>query len=310
MGKQYIKWFAKLALFIIVFIVTDFIFGMSIKTLDKRAVELNPDANKTRYLLDDVCSDVLIVGASEVEFSYRPDIIMDSLGMTVYNCGKNGQRLYYQTTVVNSIIDRYSPKLIVWSIAPNCLTPYQGDLDRTSILKPYYHDNKYCKEILQKRSWNEKWKMNSYFYAYNSEFHSVIVNALHSAEQKTIYGYLPLPNGDKEPPFEEMQFDDNPDELCVILFSNIVRRLKEKGINVVFIFSPQYSYGDYHQLDSYKLLCTIINDNGYFLWEDFYHNSSLMHGYSFKDKDHLSEQGVKCFSQMVAHKLKISYFLI
>ena len=100
MKNIYLKWLSKLALFALLFVCLDVSFGVLMKTLDRRAALLCPESDKTRYLLHDVKADVLVVGASEVEFSYRPDILMDSLGMSVYNCGKNGQRLYYQNLLL------------------------------------------------------------------------------------------------------------------------------------------------------------------------------------------------------------------
>lgn len=301
--RNYYLWFAKLALFVLVFLVSDYFFGMVVKALDKQAVKMNPIENKTSYLLNDVNSDVLIIGASEVEFSFRPDILMDSLGMSVYNCGKNGQRLYYQTVVVNSIIDRYSPKFLIWSVAPNYLTPHQSDFDKISVFKPYYRENVYCRELLQKRSWSEKYKMLSYFYTYNSEFHTHILNVIRPVYTNTIYGYRPIPDGNGTPLLEEEQLADQPEELSVTLFENTLGRLSDKGIQAVFVFSPRYTKGDYHNMDSYNLLKEIINRNGFILVEDYYHHPSLMHDYYFRDKDHLTEKGVDVFSKMIAHRL-------
>jgi len=308
MKNQFIKWFLKLALCAAVFVVSDYFFGMSIKTIIRHSNKLNPEADKTYYLLNEVNTDVIIVGASEVEFSYRPDILMDSLGMSVYNCGKNGQRLYYQTVVVNSIIDRYSPRLIVWSVSPNCLTPHQGDIDKTSSLKPYYHDNIYCREMLQKRSWCEKYKLLSYFYLYNSEFHSYILNAVKHQSISTYKGYKQIAKTTSYPSIEEMIYSDLPDELIVAKFSETVNRLREKEIQTVFVFSPSYSYGDYNDLNSYILLKKIIDDNRFELIEKYYHYAPLMYDYYFKDKDHLTVKGVEIFTKAIAHDLKVRVY--
>lgn len=304
MKNIYLKWLSKLALFALLFVCLDVSFGVLMKTLDRRAALLCPESDKTRYLLHDVKADVLVVGASEVEFSYRPDILMDSLGMSVYNCGKNGQRLYYQATVVNSILDRFTPKLLIWSVSPNSLTPLEDDKDKTSVFKPYYHQDPYCRQLLQKRSWYEKYKMISYFYTYNSVFHSSIINSIKPIKTNTVYGYKPIAKSVSRPEYKETHWKDSPDEQSIFLFENTVCRLKEKGIPTFFVFSPNYSYGDYHNLNSYKLLKNIIVSNGYLLTEDYYHHPSLMHNYYFKDKDHLTEEGVEMFSELLAHELK------
>lgn len=309
MKNQYVKWLVKLALFVMVFVLSDFLFGLLIKSCENRFVKLNPDAieNKTNYLLNEVNAEVIIIGASEVEYSYRPDIISDSLNMSVYNCGKNAQGLYYQTTILNSILDRYIPKLIVWSIAPNCLTPHENEMDRVTIFKPYYHENSYCRALLQKRSWYEKFKMLSYYYTYNSEFHSYFIHLIKPESNNTKYGYRIIEKGGAAPVLEERKWEDAPEELRVSMFTDVVNRLKEKNIRTVFVFSPHYSSGDYHNLDSYILLKKIIDDRGFILIEDYYHYPPLMYNSYFKDKDHLSEEGVLIFSQHIAHELKVLY---
>lgn len=304
MRNQYIKWFAKLALFVVVFFCMDLLFGTIINSFKRKAVRINPDSVKTSYLLNDVKTDVVIIGASEVEYSYRPDIISDSLGMSVYNCGRNGQGLYYQIAVVNSILDRYSPKLIVWSIAPNCLTPHESEMDRVSLLKPYYHENKYCKRLIQQRSWYEKFKMLSFFYVYNSEFHSYIFKVLRPEPIKNNYGYVQIEKSSVLPVLEDRQWEDLPENFRVSMFEEVVERLKANEIQTVFVFSPHFSSGDYRDLDSYKLLKSILDKNGFCIMEDYYHYEPLMHDYYFKDKDHLSEEGVFIFSQLIAHDMK------
>ena len=133
---------------------------------------------------------------------------------------------------------------------------------------------------------------------------SVSVNYPTNIKTNTVYGYKPIAKSVSRPEYKETHWKDSPDEQSIFLFENTVCRLKEKGIPTFFVFSPNYSYGDYHNLNSYKLLKNIIVSNGYLLTEDYYHHPSLMHNYYFKDKDHLTEEGVEMFSELLAHELK------
>ena len=73
MKNVYLKWFSKLALFALLFILFDVSFGVVMKSLDRRAALLCPESDKTRFLLHDVNADVLVIGASEVEFQNVED---------------------------------------------------------------------------------------------------------------------------------------------------------------------------------------------------------------------------------------------
>ncbi len=308
MVNKYKKWFAKLAVFASIMVLLDISFGYIMKTLDRRAELLNPEANKIRFLLNDVSDDVLIVGSSEVEFSYRPDVLMDSLGMTVYNCGRNGQHLFYETALVNSVCDRYSPSLIVWGVSPDYFTSKNNDEDCLSDFKPYYRENKYFKKLLDRRSWSEKFKMISWLYTYNSMLSPGMVrNAFRKSNINYHHGYRIIEKNSIPPILKESQWVDSLDEYYVSLFEETLEKLNNNNIQVVFVFSPSYSYGDYTNLKSYNKMLQIVNEHCYILVEDFYHNSSLMHESLFKDYAHLNEKGVELYSQMIAHRLKSLY---
>jgi hypothetical protein len=147
--------------------------------------------------------------------------------------------------------------------------------------------------------------MLSYYYTYNSEFHAVIINAIKPEPVHTIFGYTPIGKSTSNPLLEEIIYEDSPEELTVTLFKKTVSKLRDRNIQTVFIFSPCYATGDYRNLNSYIVLKEIIDDNGYSLIEDFYHAPSLMHDYYYKDKDHLTEEGVDYYSRLVAHQLKM-----
>lgn len=301
--NSYIKWFFKLALFVLLFAIIDIGFGYVMKSLDRLHEKRNPKADKTNYLFHQANEDVLVIGASEVEFSYRPDILADSLGMSVYNCGKNGQRLYYQTAVVNTIVDRYTPKLIIWSVSPRILTPHKVDKEYLSCLKPYYKENKYCESLLQSRSRYEKYKIHSSFYVYNSYVWDRIKNVFNKKVDAN-NGYRIIGKSKEPPELEQTNWDFEPEEFSIQLFDETLKHLKENQVRTVFVFSPNYSSGDYHTSADYRILREKIEENGFDLIEEFYHNPSLMNAVLFKDKDHLTEKGVELYTPMIAHEIK------
>lgn len=301
----YLKWICKLAMFFLLFAILDHTFGFVIYRIENKAAMLNPEADKIRYLLKDVTDEVLIVGASDVKFSYRPDILMDSLGLTVYNCGVDKQRMQYQTALLNSIMDRYSPKLIIWSVSPEHLASQDNDMEVLSAFKPYYRENKYFKRLLDNRSWGEKYKMISWLYTYNSVFTpDMVLSAVKKSNNDYHRGYNVIPNSKKAPKRKKKEWKDSPDEYYITLFEETLKKLHENKLQVIFVFSPRFNYGDYSNIKSYIIMRQMIEKYGYVLLEDFIYEPTLMHDYLFKDNAHLNNRGVEIYSKMFAKKIK------
>ena len=72
------------------------------------------DTGKTYYSLNDVNTPVVIVGSSRAAHHYVTEMIEDSLHMPSYNVARDGCFFSYNCCVINSILDRYTPKLIIW----------------------------------------------------------------------------------------------------------------------------------------------------------------------------------------------------
>lgn len=75
------------------------------------------DTGKTYFSLYDVESPVVVVGSSRASHHYVTKIIEDTLGVPAYNVARDGCFFSYNCCVVNSILDRYSPKMIIWEMA-------------------------------------------------------------------------------------------------------------------------------------------------------------------------------------------------
>ena len=67
------------------------------------------DTGKTYYSLNDVNTPVVIVGSSRAAHHYVTEMIEDSLHMPAYNVARDGCFFSYNCSVINSILDRYTP---------------------------------------------------------------------------------------------------------------------------------------------------------------------------------------------------------
>ena len=132
------------------------------------------DTGKTYYSLNDVNTPVIIVGSSRAAHHYVTNMIEDSLRMSTYNVARDGCFFSYNCCVVNSIMDRYTPKLIIWENGTDYL--YDGVPDPLESMYPYYGNNKWVKKIIKDElPWKEYVRLNSHMYQYNSIIHRVVM---------------------------------------------------------------------------------------------------------------------------------------
>ena len=75
----------------------------------------------TPFTVEKVDADVVVIGSSKASHHYVPQMLEDSLGLTAYNCGQGGCFFLYQNCIINMILDRYTPKMILWDIQPGRL---------------------------------------------------------------------------------------------------------------------------------------------------------------------------------------------
>jgi len=190
--KETSKFFIKIFyLFILVFIL-DFSIGYLLRYLyfnQKSGLQY-----RTTYSLEKTNQDIIILGPSTANHHYIPTIIEDSLNMTCYNTGRDGNGLLYNLAVQNAILKRYKPKLFIVDIRPSLLSDNFNDLERLSSLLPYYENHIEIREIVRKRSTFEDLKLISRIYPFNSSLLIIISNNLnHKKNSKIDYnGYIPL----------------------------------------------------------------------------------------------------------------------
>jgi len=95
-------------IFIIILIISDFLIG---KTL--RYIYFNETSGldyRTTFAIDSTKADIIVFGASRANHHYVPTIFQDSLKMTFYDVGRDGQSIFYHLAILKAILKRYTPK--------------------------------------------------------------------------------------------------------------------------------------------------------------------------------------------------------
>ena len=201
-------------------------------------------AGKTYFSLYEVNTPIVIVGSSRASHHYVTQMIEEATGISAWNVGRNGCYFSYNCCVINTIIDRYSPKLIIWENDMNYL--FEDSSDPLESLFPYYDKNEYItKVIIENVPSTESFSLHSRLYQYNSTIQRIMIRYAnrknHSDER--LKGFEPMPNKKHITPLvkdESNMSNMEVSEKKAERLRNTICRVKDKGIQLVIVDSPKY----------------------------------------------------------------------
>lgn len=294
--KKYIR---NILLFFVAIVVIDLLFGVVCQYLNDHS---KGGGIKSRYY---VCKesneDVLIFGSSRAKHHYVPDIIEDSLSMTCYNTGEDGNGIIMCYGFLKMITRRYTPKVIIYDISGFDI--FQDDnVKYLNLIKPYYYEPG-IDSIFWKVTPMTRLMMLSNLYRYNTTCLRVLGNYLHpmdnypkgySAQYKTM---------DYEP---EIKKDDIKavDDLKLYYFEEFIKLAKEKGIHLICCVSP--SYRAPMSDEKYKIIEKFCEhyDVAYLYYgaEESISNQKKF----FQDRTHMNDHGARIYTSKLMSTIKAS----
>ena len=250
---------------------------------------------KTLYTAEKVDSDIVIIGASTASHHYVSRMIEDSLRMSCYNCGEDGHFFLYQNCLINVMLERYSPKIIVWNVVGGGLKD-SGD-DVLNGLYPYY-DNDYCKKVINGTSWKMKYLMKSKMFRNNSTLVD-LAKPFVTKPASDQMGYSPLPiSGYLYPTRSKDDSINGIDESRVELLKNTLQSINDHGVKLYVSISPRYSDGNLKNTVQYKKLMALADEYGATIM-DYYHDDLFSDSTLFKDAPHMNDKGARIFTELV-----------
>ena len=176
--KNYRHLLLKALLFLMLVIAADFITGSVLKHFYFR--QSSGWEYRTKYSIEDTKAEVLIFGASRAQQQYNPLFIEDNLHQTCYNVGRDGMPLFYHYAVLQAVLKRYTPKMIILDCEYGALRDGSSSYERISCLLPYYNDHPEMRPVIELRGSFEKYKFFSKIYPYNSLILKIGVGNLES----------------------------------------------------------------------------------------------------------------------------------
>ena len=305
--KPLFSFLISLILLLASYAIIDGLIGL---TFDKIIDELPNNGNDTgaiAYAVKKVDYPVLIVGSSRAKEHYFPNIIRDSLSLETYNVGLEGYYLSYHCCLINMLLDRYIPDIIIWDLNMNSL--FANSQDPISVLKPYYWDFDVVRRVInEKYGESSRIKLLSNAYRYNG----LAIDMLYkwfdgSSDVDLNNGMNPLiyKGYSVDPELTVNKDLDGPiDTNRVVLLHNTLQRLSDEGVRVFIFDSPNYVIIDPNRDKSSE---SIIYKECQFFSIPVFDNRNidyfLDHPELFYDKGHLFDDGAFIYSQIAAHQI-------
>lgn len=290
------KYIFYIVLFFAAVVAVDLIYGRVANYMVTHA-----KGGETKKLVD-LCEndhyDMLIMGSSKAHHNYIPQVFRDSLGMSCYNAGYDGNGIILAYGILSLIDDERLPKVIVYDAKQQFdIYQYSGDGDHTRYyqkLKTFY-GNPAVDEVIGNISEYDVLKLHSSLYRTNGNLVSMLLGFLRDSPKDKNYGYIPAIGFLTEDNEQEKDYTDNIDSLKIEYFKRFVELTKERNIELIAVFSPEYNTPF---ADDFKPIREICSKEGVAVL-DYFEDPSFQKIELFKDHCHLNEDGAKLFSEMI-----------
>lgn len=262
---------------------------------------------KTYFSLYEVNTPIVVVGSSRASHHYVIQMIEETTGIPAWNVGRNGCYFSYNCCVINTIIERYSPKLIIWENDMNYL--FEDSSDPLESVFPYYNKNDYITKLIDENvSSTESFGLNSRLYQYNSTIQHIMIRFANrnNHSDKRLKGFEPMPNEQHITPIEKDNGNMSKRIVSAIKeerFRNTICKVKDKGIQLVIVDSPKYIEQS-KENNSRATMKSICNEYCVPIIDNTQLSDIVAHPEFFYDRVHLNENGAKAYTKLFLTQLQ------
>lgn len=251
------------------------------------------------YVFNQVQPDILILGSSRALHHYVPDILEDSLKMSCYNAGSNACSIIPMYCRFRNVVERYTPKIIIYEVYSE--TDYfVNDITRNEEDVRLYYDNDAIRKVYNDVKPNDKLKMVSSLYRYNSKIGRTI-GSFFEKPHPVSKGYSPFSGVITQEPIKIETHKGDVDSVKIKYLKKLIEDSKDSGISLVFAVSPWYKCPSDEELDLIKSICSQYEVPFISHLRDgrIYTNKAL-----FTDQAHLNDRGARYYSSIIASEIK------
>ncbi len=283
---------------LIVFI-GDRVMGYGLKALYFK--QKNGAEAKLTRILDKTIADVMVFGSSRAFHHYNPTIIQAETKQSFYNCGFDGQFLYFNSNLIKAVVQRHKPKTIIFELMMADFQFQQKSVDRLGAFYPYLDYHPELKNIPQMKGPFENIKLYSWIYPYNSNGLTLLFGIKENKKKADINGFIPLEGSEGKSP---MVFNPNKtkiqeNNIFIQSFESIISLCKAENIRLVVVVSPYY-FKFTERPKTLELAEEILKKHNTEFYDFSNDTSFFNHPDLFADEEHLNKQGAIKFSQLIS----------
>lgn len=296
------RFLAKLTLFFVFIYVLDALSGYGFAWLRSHA-KGGSTAN-CEYIANRASEDIIILGSSRATHHYIPSIIEDSLGVSCYNCGEEGNGSILAYGRLRMLTNRYKPKLVIYEITPGYdygrTDPYSKYL---GYLRAYYNEQG-IRGIFEDFDDNlSSLKMKSKMYQNTSRLLPDLVDNIIYRDNRQ--GYSPLyghMNTDEVVPGVSPRNDSAVDSLKLSYVERIIKLCIDKDISLVFSISPRFGLDS--DIEPYLPALSLCDKYGIEVANYLNVPQICSHADLFQDSVHLNHKGAETYTTLVLPEIK------
>ena len=294
------KYLLKIVLFFGIVVVVDFCFGKTCEWLQLHAKGGQMKCITQAALVQE--SDIIIMGSSRANHHYVSSVLADSLRLSVYNAGVDGNGIVLASGLYAMMTSRYTPKVIIYDVEPAFdINVYSEDGNNTRYLgglRPYFANDK-VRDIITRVDPVERYKDISSMFRFNSKVFDLV------KDQFVVGGYVedgfvPLQGAmTKEPEIKSKGEPSQTDPMKLEFFEEFVAELSKSDTRLIVTASPKYGAVTSEVFDPVKEIC---NKYGVEFW-DYYCAPEFQKREFFKEQMHLNEAGAIYYTAFLSQKL-------
>lgn len=304
------RFILKTVIFLAILTAVDLAWGLAFDHIESR-IDIG-GTGRNNYICNKVADDIIILGSSRAENHYNAQMITDSLGLSCYNCGESGCGITLNYGRLLLLLERHTPKLIIYEITPDFDYLKGNDTHKSLTLLKNYCNREGIDSIFQDYDKTERYKILSGLYRHNSSFlQNFIAFFLNISFSSGIKGFRPI---DQEMDTIKIKKDyicyDSKegydyDSLKLKYFNKFLN--KTRDIETILVVSPMWYGQDDTVLDTIKSLCSLRENITLFNYSNspkFNHNNLL-----FVNGTHLNAKGADEFTRNLINDIRNKHII-
>ena len=292
----------KLTLHILITAALFFVFDRSLGLVLSQLYRQSnaTDAYKISYSCESTTDSILFMGSSRCLHHFVPDVFEKELNTSCYNTADWGiKNIYFHYGMLSNILERYTPKTIVFEIHPcDWLQTQFSDIERAGSLAPYCGMSKGCDDMLKLAGTYWPYQL-SVVYRYTGNFPDLMAGRWGSMD-RSLKGWKPLDGQLDTTGVVAEEYPFAPDQQKQEILEQFISTCKEKGIRLILTVSPMYVCSKNKPFDFVQKLSTKHHLPYIYHYDD---PDYVGHSEYFYDFGHLNRQGALKYSEKFSKEL-------